>query len=146
MSVIVPAYNEAGHIADTIVSLLRQSSPADEVIVIDDCSTDDTAAIASTFPVRVIRPPSNTGSKAGAQKFALDFVKSDIVVAIDADTVLAPDALETLIGTLVEHDAAAACGYVLPRFVRTPWERGRYAEYLSRSVSSNASRTPIAAP
>ncbi len=126
----MPAYNEAEHIADTIVSLLRQSSPADEIIAIDDCSTDETAAIASTFPVRVIRPPSNTGSKAGAQKFALDFVKSDIVVAIDADTVLAPDALETLIGTLVEHDAAAACGYVLPRFVRTPWERGRYAEYL----------------
>lgn len=130
VTVIVPAFDEAEHIAATIESLLVQSLRPDEIIVVDDCSNDETSDIASAYPVRLIRPSANTGSKAGAQQFALDFVDTDYVVAIDADTVLASDALEKLIGTALEHDSAAACGYVLPRLINTSWERGRYAEYL----------------
>ena len=129
-TVIVPAFNEADHIADTIESLLGQSLKPDEIIIIDDCSTDGTAQIASTYPVKVIQPPVNSGSKAGAQRYALQFVETDYVVAIDADTVLETNALEILITRLTEEKVAAACGYVLPRSVKTVWERGRYAEYL----------------
>jgi len=129
-TVIVPAFNEADHIADTIESLLAQSLKPDEIIIIDDCSTDGTAEIAATYPVKVIQPPVNSGSKAGAQKYALQFVDTDYVVAIDADTVLETSALEILITRLTDENVAAACGYVLPRSVKTTWERGRYAEYL----------------
>jgi biofilm PGA synthesis N-glycosyltransferase PgaC len=130
LTVIVPAYNEAETIADTLRSLQAQTVAPDEVIVIDDCSTDRTGAVARSFGVRVLQPPANTGSKAGAQTFALASVETDLVMAIDADTTLAPDAVERLLPALDDPGVAAACGFVLPRRVRSVWERGRYVEYM----------------
>jgi len=97
---------------------------------VDDCSTDATGDVARAMGVRVIRPPNNTGSKAGAQNFALEHVKTQWVMAIDADTVLAQDAIEKLVTAFEDPTVAAACGLVLPRHVHTIWERGRYIEYL----------------
>ena len=71
LTVIVPAYNEAASVGDTIRSLQEQSLQPSEIIVIDDCSTDGTAEVARALGVTVIRPPANTSSKAGAQNFAL---------------------------------------------------------------------------
>ena len=130
VTVLVPAYNEAASLADTIKSLQTQTQPPEEIIVIDDCSTDDTAEVARACGATVIRPPANTGSKAGAQTFAIPWVRTEFVMAIDADTTLAPDAIETLQPAFDDPDVAAACGFVLPRFVETVWERGRYIEYL----------------
>jgi poly-beta-1,6-N-acetyl-D-glucosamine synthase len=130
LTVLVPAYNEAENIADTIRSLKAQTTPPAEIIVIDDCSKDNTGAIARQLGVTVVRPAANTGSKAGAQNFALAMVKTELTMALDADTVLAPDAVEKLLGAFVETGVVAACGFVLPRYVRTIWERGRYIEYL----------------
>jgi biofilm PGA synthesis N-glycosyltransferase PgaC len=53
-----------------------------------------------------------------------------LVLAIDADTVLAPDAIEKLIVAFDDPFVAAACGFVLPRRVDSMWERGRYIEYM----------------
>jgi poly-beta-1,6-N-acetyl-D-glucosamine synthase len=130
LTVIIPAYNEADSIADTIRSLQRQTLVPAEIIAIDDCSTDATADIASALGVRVLRPPQNTGSKAGAQTFALDRVSTEMVMALDADTTLAPDAIELLLAAFADPEVTAACGSVLPRYVRTLWERGRYVEYM----------------
>jgi cellulose synthase/poly-beta-1,6-N-acetylglucosamine synthase-like glycosyltransferase len=128
--VIVPAYNEAETVADTIRSLQRQTVRPAEIIVVDDASSDDTGAIAASLGVRVVRPPRNTGSKAGAQTFALQYVRTELVLAIDADTTLEEDAIERLLSAFEDPEVAAACGFVLPRHVRTLWERGRYVEYL----------------
>jgi biofilm PGA synthesis N-glycosyltransferase PgaC len=130
VTVLVPAYNEAASVGDTIRSLQAQTLPAAKIIVIDDCSTDDTASVARALGVHVMRPPRNTGSKAGAQNYALQFVDTPFTMAIDADTSLAPDALEKLMTSLDDASVAAACGFVIPRHVRTIWERGRYVEYL----------------
>lgn len=130
VTVIVPAYNEAASIGDTLESLLNQTLPAAEIIVIDDCSTDDTAAVARSYGVTVLTPPINTGSKAGAQNFALQRVTTEYTLALDADTIVAPDAIEKLVEVIRQPDMAAACGFVVPRHVRTVWERGRYVEYL----------------
>jgi poly-beta-1,6-N-acetyl-D-glucosamine synthase len=130
ITVLIPAYNEAASVADTVRSLLSQTRVPDAIIVIDDGSTDGTAAIARAAGARVVTPPANTGSKAGAQNFALPLVETALVMAIDADTTLAPDAVEKLLPSFEEPAVAAACGFVLPRHVRTIWERGRYIEYL----------------
>ncbi len=130
ITVIVPAFNEAPSIADTIRSLQSQSRPPVRILVIDDCSTDATGDIARECGVTVVRPPLNTGSKAGAQTFGLAFVETDLVVAVDADTTLAPDALDHLVRCFEDEAVAAACGFVLPRHVHSVWERGRYIEYL----------------
>src|SRR5574342_3041 len=86
LTVIIPAYNEAESIADTIRSLLEQTQIADEIIVVDDCSSDRTGDIARNLGVTVICPPKNTGSKAGAQNFVLPMIKTEFVMALDADT------------------------------------------------------------
>ena len=130
VTVLVPAYNEAKSIADTIQSLRAQTAPPREIIVVDDCSTDGTGDVARALDVRVVRPRVNTGSKAGAQTLGLRYVRTPLIVAIDADTVLAPDALERLLPAFHRPAVAAACGFVLPRRVRSVWERGRYVEYL----------------
>jgi biofilm PGA synthesis N-glycosyltransferase PgaC len=130
LTVLVPAYNEEASIGDTVRSLLAQTVRVAEVVVIDDGSTDRTAEVARALGVRVVRPPSNTGSKAGAQNFALAHVRTAFTMAIDADTALAPDAIERLLAAFADPRVVAACGFVIPRHVRTIWERGRYIEYL----------------
>lgn len=130
LTVIVPAYNEAADIADTIRSIQAQTTPPAEILVVDDFSDDGTGDAARACGARVLRPPRNTGSKAGAQNFALEHVTTPFTMAIDADTTLAPDAIEKLMAAFVDPDLAAACGFVVPRRVETLWERGRYVEYL----------------
>lgn len=130
LTVLVPAFNEAESLADTLRSLQQQTLPPEEIIVIDDCSTDGTGDVAQGLGVTVVRPPANTGSKAGAQTFALPSVHTEFTMAVDADTVLEPDAVERLMAAFEDAKVAAACGFVLPRHVRTLWERGRYIEYL----------------
>ncbi len=130
LTVIVPAYNEAGMIAETVASIRNQTVEVAAILVVDDGSSDDTGRRAAEAGATVLRPPANTGSKAGAQNFALSQVGTPLVMAVDADTTLAPDAIERLLPAFSDAGIAAACGFVVPRHVRTVWERGRYLEYL----------------
>lgn len=139
LAVLIPAYNEGKFVGETIKSVLEQSVPVDQIIVIDDCSTDNTGEVARSFGVSVMRPPKNCGSKATALNFALPHVTCEYTLAIDADTTLAHDAIEKLMRVFDDKTAidengestiAAVCGMVIPRNVRTMWERGRYIEYL----------------
>jgi cellulose synthase/poly-beta-1,6-N-acetylglucosamine synthase-like glycosyltransferase len=131
LTVLIPAWNEAASVADTIRSIQAQTLPPEEIIVVDDCSSDNTGDIARGCGVTVLRPPKNSGSKAGALNFALPHVNTEFTMAIDADTTLAPDAIEKLLAPLMEDpEVTAACGFVIPRHVNTVWERGRYLEYL----------------
>lgn len=130
ITAIVPAYNEAASIAHTIASLRRQTLPLREIIVVDDCSGDGTGEIARALGVTVLRPRRNTGSKAGAQTYALPFVTTEFCMAIDADTELAADAIEQVMRVFSDPRVAASCSFVLPRYVGSVWERGRYIEYL----------------
>jgi biofilm PGA synthesis N-glycosyltransferase PgaC len=72
------------------------------IVVIDDCSTDGTGAIASSLGAEVLRPPRNTGSKAAAQSFSLDGVETELVMALDADTTLDDDAIELLLAAFAD--------------------------------------------
>jgi cellulose synthase/poly-beta-1,6-N-acetylglucosamine synthase-like glycosyltransferase len=130
LTAIVPAYNEEGTVAETVGSLREQTVAPAEIVVVDDCSTDATAEVARAAGATVISPPANTGSKAGAQMFALKEVGTELVMAVDADTVLDRNAIEELMPALDDRDVAATCGFVLPQRVRTIWERGRYVEYM----------------
>ncbi len=130
VTALIPAYNEAATIADTVHSLRRQTVPLREIIVVDDCSTDGTGDIAAAAGATVVRTGRNGGSKAAAQNAGLGHVRTTCTLSIDADTILAPDAVEKILPPMEDRTVAAACGYVVPRYVRTIWERGRYIEYL----------------
>lgn len=93
--VLVPAYNEAGSIAATLDGLMLQSRPADLVVVIPNGCTDTTAWEARKYPVTVMELPRLEHRKSEAlnrawQQYAYD---ADVVVCLDADTVLPPNAL-----------------------------------------------------
>jgi poly-beta-1,6-N-acetyl-D-glucosamine synthase len=104
-----PAAFEAGTVGETVRSLCDQTCPAAEIVVVDDCSTDETADAAEAAGATIVRPPQNTGSKAGAQTFALDNVHTELVMAVDADTTLAPDAIELLLESFRDPQMTTAC-------------------------------------
>ncbi|MCZ1006927.1 glycosyltransferase family 2 protein [Streptomyces lydicus] len=96
----------------------------------DDASTDRTGEVAASHGVTVLRPPRNLGSKAKAQNYALPHCTTDLVLAVDADTVLAPDYIETVLPVFDDPSVSVAAGTVRTRHTRTIWERGRSTEYL----------------
>lgn len=132
LSVIVPAYNEEEGLPATLESLLRQTEPADAIYVVDDGSSDRTAEVARAYPgVTVLQPDHNLGSKAKAQNYALPFCKdTQLVLPVDADTVLSPDYIRLVKEPFDNDDVAIAAGNVQTRFTKHPTERGRQIEYL----------------
>lgn len=132
LTVLIPAYNEAKFVADTIRSVQQQSVKVDQIIVVDDCSSDGTGDVARACgpDVMVVRPEKNCGSKASALNYGMTFVDSEYTLAIDADTTLAPDAIAKLMDHFDSSKVACVTGMVIPRRVQNLWERGRYVEYL----------------
>jgi biofilm PGA synthesis N-glycosyltransferase PgaC len=130
VTVLIPAFNEEKTIAQTILSIKAQTYPVEEIIVVDDGSTDKTGEIAKSLGARVVRTPKNTGTKAKAQNFGLQFVQTEVVITVDADTVLKEDAIEKILPALSDGETFSACGFVLPQKRRTFWERARYIQYL----------------
>ena len=139
VTVLIPAYNEEETIKDTILSIQSQSRQVNEIIVIDDCSSDKTGLIAKSLNVKVIRLPKNSGTKSKAQNFGLKFVKTDLLVTIDADTILDNKAIESIIPAMNDKEVLSACGFVIPQKIKTFWERCRLIQYLYYiSLSKNA--------
>ncbi|GAA2614347.1 glycosyltransferase family 2 protein [Streptomyces axinellae] len=130
VTVIVPAHNEEAGLPATLESVRAQTVPPDQVIVVDDASQDGTGKVARAHGAEVLRPPANLGSKAKAQNYALPHCRGDLVLAVDADTVLAPDYIEQLLPAFDDPSVVIAAGNVQTRFARTVWERGRSVEYL----------------
>lgn len=129
IAVLVPAYNEESVIANTILSLKKQTRVPDEIIVVDDCSQDKTGAIAKSLGARVIRTKQNTGTKSQAQNAALPYIKSDYTVTIDGDTISHRKAIEHIVKPLTDPNVASACGVIVPQRIKTFWEKARFIEY-----------------
>lgn len=130
VTVIIPAHDEEAGLPATLESVLGQTVPPQQVIVVDDASRDRTGEVARSYGVSVLRPPQNLGSKARAQNYALPHCSNELVLAVDADTVLAKDYIERILPAFDDPEVVVAAGNVQTRFARTVWERGRSVEYL----------------
>jgi glycosyltransferase involved in cell wall biosynthesis len=108
VTIITPCYNGARFIERTIQSALAQSRPPLEIIVVDDGSTDESAALAEAFgpPVRVVRQ-ANQGESV-ARNRALAEARGSHVLFLDADDLLQPEALEHLTKALEGQPGAVA--------------------------------------
>lgn len=130
ITVIIPAFNEERSIGLTVLGVQRQTFPVKEIIVVDDCSTDNTGDIAKRFGATVLRTPENSGTKARALNFAIGNVRTEFVCIVDGDTLLKRDAIEKILPAFYAGQVVAACGFVIPQRVKTFWERARFIEYL----------------
>lgn len=92
LSVIVPVYNGGLQLARCLEGLRLSEYSNFEVIVVDDCSTDNTQQIIEAFGARLVRTPRTMGP-AGARDWATGFAEAPILVFVDADVVLPPNVL-----------------------------------------------------
>ncbi len=108
VSIIVPAFNEERNIARKIEDLLALEYPPEkiEILVVDNSSTDKTREIASSYPVRVLESPRG---KINAINEGVRNASHDIIVETDADTLLKPDAIRSLV-TCFANDTIGAVG------------------------------------
>jgi glycosyltransferase involved in cell wall biosynthesis len=113
VSVVIPCFNHAHFLPQAIDSVRRQSYPAIELIVVDDGSSDDTAAMARRLGAdRVIRQP-NRGLSA-ARNTGLAAARGDLVICLDADDELIDDAVASGVAALRRRpDAAVIAAYCL---------------------------------
>jgi glycosyltransferase involved in cell wall biosynthesis len=121
LSVIVPAYNRAKLIGESLRSLLSQTLPADEIIVVDDGSTDDTVVVAESFgpPIKVISRPN--GGPAAARNTGFQASKGDFIHFFDSDDLAAANKHEVQVAALIKTGAEIAYG---------PWLQGRFNREL----------------
>jgi glycosyltransferase involved in cell wall biosynthesis len=98
VSVIIPAYNSEAFLREAVESALGQTHPPHEIIVVDDGSTDDTAAIARGLPVVYIRQ-ENAGVSA-ARNVAIGHSKGELIALLDSDDVWLPEKLAIQIEAL----------------------------------------------
>ena len=134
VAVLIPAYNEETVIVRTIRSVLNSDYSNLHIIVIDDGSLDRTAevareAYAAEPRVQVLSKP--TGGKAAALNFALDRLEEDIYVGIDADTVIAADAISKLIPHFEDPRIGAMAGNAKVGNRVNLWTRWQALEYIT---------------
>ncbi len=122
ISILIPCHNEEKSIAKCVQSCLDQTRPADQILVVDDGSTDDSTKILAEFGdrIEVAHIPYATGNKSYAQEFGLHFITGDVFVATDGDTLLDKDFLKQVEADfLADPEIAAVSGYV--RSLRHNW-------------------------
>ncbi len=102
VTVVLPAFEEAVAVG-TVVRALREAAAWKEVLVVDDGSSDDTAAVAATAGARVIRHPYNKGNGA-AVKTGIRNASGDFILIVDADGQHSASDAVRLVGFLGEYD------------------------------------------
>ncbi|HZU01246.1 MAG TPA: glycosyltransferase, partial [Ktedonobacteraceae bacterium] len=128
ISVIIPARNEEANLSRLLKSVVCQDYPLYEILVVDDASTDGTAAIVSQYAERRVRLISIDGPPAGwtGKNFACwqgaNASTYPWLLFLDADTELAPCALRSSLAFALEHGAHALSLFARQR-CETFWER-----------------------
>ena len=109
ISIFIPVYNGAKHLALTIESVLRQTYADIEVLCVDDSSTDDSATILNTYAkkdsrVRVFTKP-NGGSVPPSWNFVISHFRGEFTLYMSQDDLLAPDSIELMVAKQKETGA-----------------------------------------
>ncbi len=140
VTILMPNYNHGHYLPESLGAICGQTRPADEIIVVDDGSTDDSVTIIEDFArrhptIRFLRNEQNLGLQASIAR-ALPLVTSDYLVCAAADDRLLPAFLERSMALLERHPQAGLCFSELSvlqgdtgqiqRFADFPWVRHIY--------------------
>ena len=128
ITVIVPMYNEGKAVTQTILSILNQNYPPDKLrlIVVDDCSSDDSlhwACLAARYSqdrVTILKNDRNVGKRIGIVN-AVRRTSDEMIVSVDSDVVLDPDAIASLMKGFSEPSIGAVGGRIRVRNASRNW-------------------------
>lgn len=117
VAIIIPAYNEEETIERCLETCIKQSSPANEIIIVNNNSTDATEELVKRFqvehPEHVIRLfNEKTQGIIAARNRGFNEAKSDVLGRIDSDSIISPTWVEAVRQTFIDSDVAAATGPV----------------------------------
>jgi GT2 family glycosyltransferase len=112
-AVIIPTWNRAALLAQALESLARQTYPIERVLVIDNGSTDDSAAVATRAGAQVISLGANAGFATAVNRGVQEAAGTEWIVVLNNDVVLAPAWLERLVTKLETTGAWFATGKLL---------------------------------
>lgn len=127
LSVVMPAFNEGTQIAAVLARVAAQLPDA-EIIVVDDASTDDTAAIAEQSGAHVIRQPYNKGNGA-AVKAGIRAARGEVILMLDADGQHDPTDIPRVLAPIGPYDLVVAAR---SRASNATWTRGAGNAALNR--------------
>lgn len=103
ISFLVPTYNRAGYLGEALAAIVSQTQPEDEVLVIDDGSSDSTPEVVATFAPRVRYVRQDNAGKSAALNRGLAQTDGTFVWICDDDDVLRPDAVTALTAALEDR-------------------------------------------
>jgi len=131
VSIVVPAFNEAVGIAESVRSLARSDYPDLEVVVVDDGSTDDTAEIvAGLHEARVTLLRQSNAGKPAALNAGVAATRHDVIVMVDGDTVFESDTVRELVRPMADPAVGAVSGNTKVGNRRGLLGRWQHVEYV----------------
>lgn len=107
VAVVIPAYNAGPFLAQALSSLEQQTLPPDEVVVVDDGSTDDTVAVAEAHGANVVRQRQR--GPGAARNSGIAATTAPWIAFLDADDLFLPDKLERQVAHARAHGLSAVC-------------------------------------
>ena len=112
VSIVMPSYNTAGYIRESLESVLHQSYPYWELIIVDDCSTDNTDEIIKPYltdsRIRYLKNEKNSGA-AVSRNSALREAKGKWIAFLDSDDLWQPEKLEKQIEFMISNGYKFTC-------------------------------------
>ena len=130
ISIIIPVYNSAAYLPACLDSVLSQTHPATEIILVEDGSSDSSPEICAAYAEKAPQIRIISGSHGGpgaARNLGIRAATGEYIVFVDSDDVCEPKLLETLLANIPdEYNSMAICGILLTDETGTP--TGEYVE------------------
>lgn len=126
VSIIVPTYNACEYIQQTISSVLFQTYHNWELLIIDDCSSDNTISIVKEFAesdprIRYFSTNQNTGSPSQPRNIGIEQAKGDYIAFLDSDDIWLPNKLEEQLAFMQEY----GYDFVYSNYEKMSWDGKR---------------------
>ena len=131
VSLYIPAFNAEKTIKEVLLSVQKQSVKFDEIVVINDCSTDNTKKIIQEFKeIKLINNHNNVGL-GKSRNIAIESCRNEIIASIDSDVVLDTFWLENMLKDLRKNNVQICGGKLIEKIESNPcntWRAKRYKQ------------------